>query len=176
MHEPKQSFTKDHVLESTTPPIERTIRDHAEEARKQKEIVMKKLWIVGLALCLSGLFTVGEVFARGPGPGRGSGWSRGPVWNHAPGWRHGHGWNHGYRSRVGVSFVVGAPFWAPWYYPAYYPPVVIERQPPVVYVEQSPPAQIVPQAGYWYYCQSLGKYYPEVRGCPENWVKVPPRP
>jgi hypothetical protein len=137
---------------------------------------MKKLWIVSLALCLSGLLAAGEVLARGPGPGRGPGWGHGSNWSRSPVRHHAPRWNHHYRSRVGVGLVVGSPFWAPWYYSAYYPPVVIEREAPVVYVEQPAPVQIVRQAGYWYYCQSQGRYYPEVRECPENWVKVPPRP
>jgi hypothetical protein len=93
----------------------------------------------------------------------------------------GHGW-HGH-GRVGVGIVVGSPFfWRPWHYPPpyYYPhPVIIERRAPPVYVEQSPPVESSPQtryAGYWYYCQSPGGYYPEVRECPRGWVKVPPRP
>ncbi len=28
---------------------------------------------------------------------------------------------------------------------------------------------------YWYYCPSLGGYYPNVPTCPESWVQVPPR-
>lgn len=35
-------------------------------------------------------------------------------------------------------------------------------------------AQQPPQA-YWYYCQSARAYYPTVPGCPEPWIKVPPR-
>lgn len=85
---------------------------------------------------------------------------------------------HGHTS---VGIVVGPPYWSPWYYPPpyyyppYYPPVVIERQAPPVYIEQSPPVE-TKTAGYWYYCQSPGGYYPEVRECPGGWVKVPPRP
>jgi hypothetical protein len=67
----------------------------------------------------------------------------------------------------------------PYYYPSYpsyYPPVIIERRTPPVYVEQSPPEENRPQAGYWYYCQSPSGYYPEIQECPKGWVKVPPRP
>jgi hypothetical protein len=98
----------------------------------------------------------------------------------ARGHRGGHRW-HGH-NRVSVGFVVGPPlFWGPWHYsPPYYyspPPIIVERRAPPVYVEQSPPVESGPQvAGYWYYCQSPGGYYPEVRECPTGWVKVPPRP
>ncbi len=84
-------------------------------------------------------------------------------------------------SSVGVGIVVG-PVWGPWYYPApyyyppYYPPVVIERPAPPVYIEQSPATEAVAPAGYWYYCQSPEGYYPDVRVCPNGWLKVLPRP
>jgi hypothetical protein len=119
-------------------------------------MMMKKTLIFALALFLCGLMTAGDALARGPGGGR---------------WHGGHG--HG---RVGMSVMIGAPFWSPWYYPPiYYPSIVVERQAPPVYIEQSPPAESR-QSGYWYFCQSAGGYYPEVRACPEDWVKVPPRP
>jgi hypothetical protein len=35
-------------------------------------------------------------------------------------------------------------------------------------------AQQPPQS-YWYYCPSARAYYPTVRTCPEEWIKVPPR-
>ncbi|MDR3221176.1 MAG: hypothetical protein LBU46_04080 [Candidatus Accumulibacter sp.] len=126
---------------------------------------MKKQLIVTVALFLLGLVAVGDAFAD-RGRGRGHGWS------------HGHGHGH---SRIGVGIVVGAPFWRPWHYPSYYhyPPVVIERQAPPVYIEQAPPVEIRTQtvySGYWYYCQSPSGYYPEIRECPQGWVKIPPRP
>jgi hypothetical protein len=136
---------------------------HCRLSENIERIAMKKQLIVTAALFLLGLVAVDDAFAD-RGRGRGHGW-RG----------HSHG-------RIGVGVVIGAPFWNPWYhpayYPVYYPPVIIERQPPV-YIEQSPPAESAPRtgyAGYWYYCQSPGGYYPEVRECPTGWVKVPPRP
>jgi len=93
-------------------------------------------------------------------------------------------------SHVGVGVVVG-PYWGPWYgpspfyyppyyspyyYPPYYSPVVIERPAPPVYIEQSPPAETKPQTDFWFYCQSSGGYYPDVKECPGGWLKVPPRP
>ena len=86
-----------------------------------------------------------------------------------------------YHGRVGVGVVIG-PYWGPWYYPPpyyyppYYPPVVIERPAPPVYIEQSPPVAAEAKAGYWYYCQSRGGYYPHVKECPDGWLKVEPRP
>jgi hypothetical protein len=29
-------------------------------------------------------------------------------------------------------------------------------------------------SGYWYYCPSVGSYYPYVDSCPEPWVPVAP--
>jgi hypothetical protein len=83
---------------------------------------------------------------------------------------------------IGVGPWWGAPYWGPypywWYPPPYsYPPTVIIQQPPV-YIEQAPPvpAPPPPPPAYWYYCVSAGAYYPNVPTCPEDWVRVPPRP
>ena len=70
--------------------------------------------------------------------------------------------------------VVGPAFWwGPgfWYGPppyAYAPPAVI-IEPTPVYVERPP------VGGFWYYCQSAGRYYPTVATCLEPWVQVVPR-
>ncbi len=68
------------------------------------------------------------------------------------------------------------PYLRPYPYPPYYgypgPPVVVQEEPPV-YVERPPPA--APEA-YWYYCPSARAYYPDVKQCPESWIKVPPAP
>lgn len=102
--------------------------------------------------------------------------------------RHHHG---GFRSSVVFGFGP-AYYWGPyaypyaypyWRYPAPYvvyspPPVVVQETPPV-YVQQAPPAPAPPAATtdqFWYYCQSVGGYYPSVASCPEAWVRVPPRP
>jgi hypothetical protein len=95
-----------------------------------------------------------------------------------------------HRGGVRTSIVLGfgpAYYWGPYphwhYYPPPYvvyspPPVVVQEAPPV-YVQQTPPPP-APSAqaaeSYWYYCQSAGAYYPSVGTCPEEWVKVPPRP
>jgi hypothetical protein len=94
---------------------------------------------------------------------------------------HGHhGFSHhGFHSHAlivaGPAFWWGPPYPYWWYYPAppyySYPPPVIVQEPPV-YV-QPPPA---PPESYWYYCPSAQAYYPNVRSCPEVWIKVPRRP
>jgi len=72
----------------------------------------------------------------------------------------------------GTGFWWGPTWWGPgwwdsgWAYAPYYPSTLAID--PRVYVEQQP-------AGYWYYCQSAGAYYPAVPSCPEPWVPVPPR-
>ena len=85
------------------------------------------------------------------------------------------------RWSTGVFVGVG-PYWGPypyWWYPPpyYYPPVIIQQEPPV-YIQQEPLAAppAPPPTAYWYYCQSARAYYPSVQSCPEEWVKVPPRP
>lgn len=84
--------------------------------------------------------------------------------------------------RYGVGVVV-APRWDPWFWgPPYpypypsYPPVIIERSPPV-YIEQ-PQAipEPAPQPAYWYYCPESNNYYPYVQRCPTGWQRVEPQP
>ena len=114
----------------------------------------------------------------------------------------GHGWGHGgghwgghhddhTHVFVGVGTWWGPGWWGPgwwapgwWgpnyayygygYYPPYYapPPPATVAEPPV-YVERPPVSHT---AGFWYFCESAGGYYPNVETCPEPWVKVPPRP
>jgi hypothetical protein len=107
--------------------------------------------------------------AHGGSQGHGGGPARGGFQGHGGGFRghdggfqghpggfHGHGHFHG--GFIGVS-----PFiWAPGY--VYAPPVYVDPGP--VYVDPG-------SNGYWYYCQSLGGYYPNVPSCPEPWVTVP---
>lgn len=92
-----------------------------------------------------------------------------------------HGHHH---ARFGV--VIG-PYWGPSYYPYYppypyyYPPVVVERPAPQVYIEQQPaqaPAAPVIAAplNYWYYCAAAQGYYPYVKECRSGWQKVLPQP
>lgn len=60
------------------------------------------------------------------------------------------------------------------YWPYSYPPssTVIVQQPAPVYVERGEALE----AGYWYYCSEAQGYYPQVKECPGQWIKVPPRP
>lgn len=106
----------------------------------------------------------------------------------------GSAWAHdrGHGPRVGVY--VGVPFAYPWYalppyyspyyYPPYYyyPPQVIVRPEPPVYIERAaPPAAAQPEAGsrsqgYWYYCGNPQGYYPYIKECPAGWQQVVPTP
>lgn len=86
----------------------------------------------------------------------------------------------GFGYPYGYGYGYGYPYYAPYaYYPPYASPVVVQQQ-PVTYVEQ--PAQQVqsqqPQypAGYWYYCNDSGAYYPYVKECPAGWQRVSPQP
>ena len=82
-------------------------------------------------------------------------------------------------ARFFVGIGIGVPFYAPW--PYYYgPPVVAYAPPPVVY---APPAPAYPPAAYaaqapqfWYYCDDLRGYYPNVASCPTPWREVPATP
>ena len=109
---------------------------------------MKKLALISILLCL-GLASIDDASAR-----------------------RGHGGHHHHRGGVSVGLAVG-PYWGwgPLHYPYYHTPIVIERQPPPVYIEQTPPA---PAENYWYYCQSPSGYYPHVKECPEGWLRVLP--
>lgn len=63
----------------------------------------------------------------------------------------------------------------PTYYvtprPTYIPPVVTYVETPSV-VAVPPPAP----ANTWYFCQSVGKYYPYTQHCPEGWQPVAAQP
>ena len=88
------------------------------------------------------------------------------------GWHGGGGW-HGPRVRVFVGPGWGwGPGWGYWGPPYAYGPTVYQAPPadPPEYIERDQPA------GYWYYCESAGDYYPRVSSCAEPWVKVPPTP
>jgi hypothetical protein len=80
---------------------------------------------------------------------------------------------------IGPWWGFGYPYW-PWPYPYYYPPPYYGYYPPPYYGADEPQEYIQqerePMQGYWYYCPSSKAYFPTVRECPEEWVKVPPRP
>ena len=67
------------------------------------------------------------------------------------------------------------------------PPVFL--QPPVTYLQPSPvyaapvysaPPVVTPAppqpVNSWYFCKSVGQYYPYTQYCPEGWLPVPPTP
>jgi hypothetical protein len=116
-------------------------------------------------------------------------------------WAGGHrgrgSWGYHRGGSVGIWFGPG-PWWGPRWGPplAYYPypyaysypysypypygvpyrdPVVVD---PPVYVERPAAERSSPEgpSEWWYYCTSRKGYYPNVRKCPEAWVKVAPRP
>ena len=112
-----------------------------------------------------------------------------PLASEAGGGRGHHGGHHHHvRSRVVVGFGVGPywgwgygyPYWGSpyWYYPPAYAPVVVQESPPVYVQQPAPvaPAPPAPAEQYWYYCESVRGYYPSVPNCPEQWLKVAPRP
>ena len=121
-------------------------------------MMMMSLRVASVAAILSLFMAVSSASARGGhgGAGHGGGHSTG----HRGGHQHFHHRHHG-------AVIVGGPvffWWGPAYpYWSYYPPAPVP-----VYVEQ-------PVPGYWYYCRSAREYYPTVPGCPEGWVRVPPR-
>lgn len=99
------------------------------------------------------------------------------------------GYHHHRGGRVHFGLTLGVPLWypGPYYYhppPVYgypsYPPAVVVRPAPTVYVEREdqvaldpvPPARIQ----YWYFCRDADAYYPYVKECPSPWERVPARP
>lgn len=81
---------------------------------------------------------------------------------YGPGWRGGH-WAHGHHGgRLGWWWVVG-PSW-------YYYPAPVYPYPPELLVPLPAPVQ------YWYYCEALRGYYPNVSACPTLWKAIPATP
>lgn len=62
--------------------------------------------------------------------------------------------------------------------PVYVPPQVTYVQPAPVYVAPPVAVQAPPQppANAWYFCRSVGQYYPYTQHCPEGWQLVSPTP
>ena len=118
-----------------------------------------------------------SAFARGRGGGGGHGGHGGHASSGGAG-RGGHassgvrassghvGSRPSYVGHARVGVFIGAPLYAPFYYPApsYY------YSPPPAYIEQAP------TPAYWYFCPDLNAYYPYVRGCPGGWQPVLPHP
>ena len=141
----------------------------------------RRAWIVLLALLLIPVVP-GLADARGR-HGGGHGYKGGH--GHRGGHGHGHRGGHGYSYRGGYGYQA---WYGPWWYPTYYAypypypylhetTVIVEETP--IYVErpqEAAPRPAPPEPAYWYYCESRGGYYPDVAKCPEDWVKVLPRP
>jgi hypothetical protein len=86
---------------------------------------------------------------------------------------------------------VGPGWWGPypyWSYPPVYygyaaPPYYGYASPP--YYAYAPPVDVEPPTyvqrdddraqDYWYYCPGSKEYYPRVKKCREEWVRVLPR-
>lgn len=91
------------------------------------------------------------------------------------GWGWGGGWGYGWGGDWGgfavyPRVVIGGPYGWGNPYPYYPRPIVIERSQPQIYVQQPQPE---PQ--YWYYCENPKGYYPSVKKCRNEWMKVVPR-
>jgi hypothetical protein len=67
--------------------------------------------------------------------------------------------------------ILTLPFRYPYY--AEPPPIVVREQPPAYIPPQRPAA---PVQQYWYYCQNPQGYYPNVRQCTHQWMRVVPTP
>ena len=86
--------------------------------------------------------------------------------------------HRGYVYRRSPSIMIG-PVWGPWYFPPpwyHQPPVIIEREPPPVYIEKPRAEAPSGPTNFWYFCRAANAYYPDVRECPAGWIKVAPRP
>ncbi len=80
------------------------------------------------------------------------------------------------QARVFVGVGIGAPFyWGPGYYaPYYYGPPVVYAPPPVVYSAPPQVSYSAPPPQFYYYCDNLAGYYPQVSACPSGWRQVQP--
>ena len=104
-------------------------------------------------------------------------------------WSYGLGYTtglYGYRSYYGYylnpsygNFPLIYPYPDPFLYPRYrapiyYSPLINLPLTPPVYIQQSesPPLR---ENNYWYYCETPAGYYPDVKDCQTEWIKVPPR-
>jgi hypothetical protein len=60
---------------------------------------------------------------------------------------------------------VSYPYPDPYTPPPYTQPTVIDPAPTAPAPEPTPPM-------YWYYCESIGQFYPYAVTCPDGWVAV----
>jgi hypothetical protein len=57
------------------------------------------------------------------------------------------------------------------------PPVTYVQPAPAYYAPAAVPPASPPQPAYvWYFCRSVGQYYPYTQNCPEGWQLVSPTP
>jgi hypothetical protein len=154
---------------------------------ERRDANMHRFLIAVATIALSGLGAAISFAADARGY-RGHGGVHGGV--HSGVHRHG-------GARVGVY--LGFPLYAPFYYPgAYYPPYPYYPYPPAGYVPPAAPPVYVerrdalpleeelPQAApgaaqsapaaYWYFCPDSNTYYPYVKECPSEWLRVVPQP
>ncbi|HEY7868692.1 MAG TPA: hypothetical protein VIF59_05665 [Methylomirabilota bacterium] len=121
--------------------------------------------LLGFLLALLGLVV--------PAPSEAGGYWRGGYWRGGVFIGAGPWWGYGYRG-YGYPYWYPPPYYySPYYYPYYSSPTVVVQEPPV-YIER--PSEEAEPSAYWYFCRSAPGYYPSVQTCPEDWVKVPPRP
>jgi hypothetical protein len=136
---------------------------------------MNKIMRIVLIILMAVLVNSQSALADGGGHRGGHGGG------HGGGYGGGHGGGH-----TSFGVVIGPGWWGPgwWnpypYYPYYpYSPYYpYYRQPPVV-VEESPelyvqPAPKAKESQYWYFCPEPKGYYPDVKKCPQGWLKVVP--
>ena len=144
----------------------------------------KWLTLTALAAAMGMASTAALAQHHGGGGHGGGGWhgggGQGGSWDgggwHGGGWHGGHG--HGGHVHGSFSVFLGPSFyWGPAYYPgywydtpAYYGPTYYYEDPAPVYVEPAPAA---PASTYRYYCPS-GGYWPDVKSCPQGWLRVLP--
>src|SRR5450631_1628191 len=91
------------------------------------------------------------------------------------GGRGGHGGGDGVGLLLLPAIIAAEILALPFRYPHYVepPPVVVREQPPA-YIP--PPQTVAPVHNYWYYCQNPQGYYPNVRQCTHQWMRVVPTP
>jgi len=91
------------------------------------------------------------------------------------GGRGGHGGGDGLGLLLLPAIIAAEILTLPFRYPRYVepPPVVVREQPPAYIPPQLP---VAPVQNYWYYCQNPQGYYPYVRQCTHQWMRVVPTP
>jgi hypothetical protein len=98
---------------------------------------------------------------------------------HGSGARSGSHHHHHHHASFSGGFVVGSPFWYP-YYPYYYGSPTYyygpnygrpQYDPPTVYVEKFEGTP-TPETQGEIFCQDRGAYYPDVQDCPGGWQRV----